>query len=75
LIRNVWVIATDAGGLSEDIVSSEMAASFRSTIGVELEKAVKRLLDNPSRLDGYRSTRTAPAVRRTALNSAVCLKR
>ena len=56
LIRNVWVIATDAGGLSEDIVSGENGDVIPlDDGGVELEKAVKRLLDNPSRLDGYRN--------------------
>ena len=54
LTRHVWVIATNAGGLSEDIVSGENGDVIPlDDGGVELEKAVKGLLDNPSRLDGY----------------------
>ncbi|PRE75777.1 glycosyl transferase [Burkholderia multivorans] len=56
LIRNVWVIATDAGGLSEDIVPGENGDVIPlDDTGPALEKAIGRLLADPSRLDGYRN--------------------
>ncbi|PXX39325.1 MULTISPECIES: glycosyltransferase [Burkholderia] len=56
LVRNVWVIATDAGGLSEDIVPGENGDVIPiDDDGSQLEKAIVRLLERPARLDGYRN--------------------
>jgi glycosyltransferase involved in cell wall biosynthesis len=54
LIRDVWVIATDAGGVIEDIVNGENGDVIAlEDDGTELAAAIGKLLDNPSRLDGY----------------------
>ncbi|WP_282295824.1 glycosyltransferase [Stenotrophomonas sp. PS02289] len=56
LIRDVWVIATDAGGVIEDIVDGENGNVIPlNDDGTELRKALERLLDNPAQLDGYRN--------------------
>jgi len=56
LIRDVWVIATDAGGVIEDIVDGENGDIIPlEDDGERLKEAVRRLLDNPTRLDGYRN--------------------
>ncbi|MBU9486474.1 glycosyltransferase [Burkholderia multivorans] len=56
LVRNVWVVATDAGGLSEDIVPGENGdvIPLDGTTN-ELERVVRRLLDDPAQLNGYRN--------------------
>lgn len=56
LIRDCWVIATDAGGVVEDIVPGENGdvISLKDD-GTELQKAIEVLLANPGRLDGYRN--------------------
>ncbi|NIE65482.1 glycosyltransferase [Burkholderia sp. Ax-1719] len=56
LIRDVWVIATDAGGVIEDIVPGENGDIIPlDDDGTELAAAIARLLANPQRLDGYRN--------------------
>lgn len=56
LIRDVWVIATDAGGVVEDIVDGENGDVISlEDDGTELAVAIARLLNDPSRLDGYRN--------------------
>ncbi len=56
LIRDVWVIATDAGGVIEDIVPGENGDIIAlDDDGTELAAAIGRLLANPQRLDGYRN--------------------
>lgn len=56
LIRDCWVIATDAGGVIEDIVPGENGdvISLRDD-GTELKEAIEKLLSNPGRLDNYRN--------------------
>lgn len=54
LVRDVWVIATDAGGAAEDIVPGVNGEII--PIGEDetpLREAVAALLDNPGRLAGY----------------------
>lgn len=54
LIRDVWVITTDAGGVIEDIVDGENGDIIPlDDDGTALQTAIKRLLDAPERLDGY----------------------
>lgn len=54
LIRDVWVIATDAGGVIEDIVDGENGDIIPlDDDGTALQAAIERLLDQPERLDGY----------------------
>lgn len=56
LIRDVWVIATDAGGVVEDIVDGENGDVISlEDDGTELAEAIARFLDDPSRLEGYRN--------------------
>ncbi|WP_196787363.1 glycosyltransferase [Burkholderia pseudomultivorans] len=56
LVRNVWVVATEAGGLSEDIVPGENGDVIPlDGTSRELERVIRRLLDDPSQLDGYRN--------------------
>ncbi|RAR60618.1 glycosyltransferase involved in cell wall biosynthesis [Paraburkholderia unamae] len=60
LIRDVWVIATDAGGVVEDIVAGENGDIIPlEDDGTELARAIGALLANPARLDGYRNQYTA----------------
>ena len=60
LIRDVWVIATDAGGVIEDIVAGENGDIIPlDDDGTELAAAIGRLLANPQRLDGYRNAHKA----------------
>jgi glycosyltransferase involved in cell wall biosynthesis len=57
MIRNVWVISTDAGGAVEDIVPGENGDVVPlEDDGANFKAALKRLLDNPGLLDGYRNT-------------------
>lgn len=54
LIRDVWVIATDAGGVVEDIVPGENGDIIpMRDDGTELATAIGRLLAEPIRLDGF----------------------
>lgn len=56
MIRDVWVIATDAGGAVEDIVPGENGDVVPlDDDGAGFMAALKRLLDKPGRLDGYRN--------------------
>lgn len=56
LIRHVWVIATDAGALSEDIVPGQNGEVVPlNSNGDEFRRAVERLLENPSQLYDYRN--------------------
>lgn len=56
LIRDVWVIATDAGGVVEDIVAGENGDIIAlDDDGTELAAAISRLLAEPHRLDGFRN--------------------
>jgi O-antigen biosynthesis protein len=56
LIRDVWVISTDAGGAVEDIVPGENGDIIPlDDDGSGLAAAIARLLANPQRLDGYRN--------------------
>lgn len=60
LIRDVWVIATDAGGVIEDIVPGEngdIVPLFDD--GSDFERAIKRLLDAPERLAGFENPHKA----------------
>jgi glycosyltransferase involved in cell wall biosynthesis len=54
LLRDVWVIATDAGGVVEDIVDGENGdiISLKDD-GSELAAAIARLLESPARLNGF----------------------
>ncbi|WP_421569122.1 glycosyltransferase [Stenotrophomonas sp. PD6] len=56
LIRDVWVIATDAGGVIEDIVDGENGNIIPlDDDGSALQAAIRNLLEAPSKLDGYRN--------------------
>lgn len=56
LVRDVWVISTDAGGAVEDIVEGENGQVIALTEDpAELTAAISALLDDPRRLDGYRN--------------------
>ncbi|WP_160167925.1 glycosyltransferase [Caballeronia insecticola] len=56
LVRDVWVISTDAGGAVEDIVPGENGEIIAlKDDPSELAAAISALLDNPRRLDGYRN--------------------
>ncbi|MGN6478596.1 glycosyltransferase [Luteibacter sp.] len=56
MIRDVWVIATDAGGAVEDIVPGENGDIVPlEDDGARFKEALRRLLENPERLDGYRN--------------------
>ncbi|WP_244815391.1 glycosyltransferase [Caballeronia sp. Lep1P3] len=56
LIRDVWVIATDAGGVIEDIVDGENGDVIPlDDDGTQLAAAIGRLLADPQKLDGYRN--------------------
>jgi len=56
LIRDCWVIATDAGGVIEDIVQGENGDVIPlEDDGSALQAAIAVLLADPSRLDGYRN--------------------
>jgi O-antigen biosynthesis protein len=58
MIRDVWVISTDAGGAVEDIVDGINGDIVPlEDDGAEFKKALKRLLDHPERLDGYVNSR------------------
>ncbi len=56
LIRNVWVISTDAGGAAEDIIEGEngnIIPLHNTPSHTELKQAIENLLSNPKKLDGY----------------------
>ena len=54
LLRDVWVIATDAGGAAEDITPGENGTVLPLSDDPEpLRAAVADLLRHPERLDGY----------------------
>lgn len=54
LLRDVWVIATDAGGVAEEIVEGENGTLIPLGDDPEpLRRAIADLLDNPGRLGGY----------------------
>lgn len=56
LIRDCWVIATDAGGVVEDIVAGKNGDVIPlEDDGTALQASIERLLADPSRLDGYRN--------------------
>ena len=56
LIRDVWVITTDAGGAVEDIVEGENGNIIAlEDDGSALAASIGRLLENPAQLDGYRN--------------------
>ncbi|GJH26032.1 glycosyltransferase [Caballeronia novacaledonica] len=56
LVRDVWVISTDAGGAVEDIVPGENGQIISLTDDpAELVAAISALLDNPGRLESYRN--------------------
>ncbi|BBD78878.1 glycosyltransferase [Aerosticca soli] len=56
LVRDVWVIATDAGGVVEDIVSGENGDVIPfGDDGTQLALAIGRLLEDPTRLEGHRN--------------------
>lgn len=56
LIRDCWVIATDAGGVIEDIVPGENGDVISlQDDGSELQRVIEGFLANPGRLDGYRN--------------------
>jgi glycosyltransferase involved in cell wall biosynthesis len=56
MLRDTWVIATDAGGAVEDIIDGENGDIVPLINGYEpFREALRRLLDDPSRLDGYRN--------------------
>jgi glycosyltransferase involved in cell wall biosynthesis len=56
LIRDVWVISTDAGGAIEDIVPGENGDVIPlDDDGTKLAEAIGSLLADPSRLDDYRN--------------------
>ncbi|WP_250513772.1 glycosyltransferase [Caballeronia sp. INDeC2] len=56
LIRDVWVIATDAGGVIEDIVDGENGDVIAlDDDGTQLAAAIGGLLADPQKLDGYRN--------------------
>ncbi|MFM0051917.1 glycosyltransferase [Caballeronia grimmiae] len=56
LVRDVWVISTDAGGAVEDIVDGENGQVIALTDDpAALTAAISALLDDPRRLDGYRN--------------------
>lgn len=56
MIRDVWVIATDAGGAVEDIVPGENGDVVPlEDDGAGFKAAVKRLFEDPDSLDGYRN--------------------
>ncbi len=53
LARNVWVIATDAGGVVEDLVDGVNGNVVRIGDTEGFRRAVRALLRDPSRLTGY----------------------
>ncbi|OYX29290.1 MAG: hypothetical protein B7Y99_13435 [Caulobacterales bacterium 32-69-10] len=56
LVRDVWVITTDAGGAAEDIVDGENGTVI--PLGADetpLKGAIAALLDHPERLAGWRN--------------------
>lgn len=56
MLRDTWVIATDAGGAVEDIIDGENGDIVPLINGYEpFREALRRLLDDPTRLDGYRN--------------------
>lgn len=56
LIRDVWVVTTDAGGAVEDIVDGENGNIVPlDDDGTDLGAALGDLLENPLRLEGYRN--------------------
>lgn len=56
MLRDTWVVATDAGGAVEDIIDGENGDVLPLINGYEpFREALRRLLDNPSRLEGYRN--------------------
>lgn len=56
MLRDTWVIATDAGGAVEDIVPGENGDVVPLLNGTALFKAsIEQLLEEPGRLDGYRN--------------------
>jgi O-antigen biosynthesis protein len=56
MVRDVWVIATDAGGVIEDIVDGENGDVIPlEDDGTQLAAAIGRLLADPLMLDGYRN--------------------
>jgi glycosyltransferase involved in cell wall biosynthesis len=56
LVRDIWVVVTDAGGAAEDVVPGENGTiiPLGDDVG-PLAAEVERLLVNPSVLDGYRN--------------------
>lgn len=64
LVRNVWLISTDAGGVVEDIVDGVNGTIIPfDDDGTELARRIDELLQNPARLDGYEN----PAARNICL--------
>lgn len=56
MLRDTWVIATDAGGAVEDIIDGANGDIVPLINGLEpFRDALRRLLDNPEQLDGYRN--------------------
>ncbi len=56
LVRDVWLISTDAGGVVEDIVEGENGAIVPfDDDGTALAREIRKLLEDPSRLDGFRN--------------------
>lgn len=56
LIRDVWVIATDAGGVIEDIVDGQNGNIIPlDDDGTALQAVIRNLLEAPDKLDGYRN--------------------
>lgn len=56
MLRDTWVVATDAGGAVEDIIDGENGDILPLINGYEpFREALRRLLDDPARLDGYRN--------------------
>ncbi len=53
LIRDVWVIASDAGGVVEDIVPGENGQIFPLGSTNALSKAIRWVLDNPDRIKNH----------------------
>ncbi|AWH48207.1 glycosyl transferase [Stenotrophomonas sp. SAU14A_NAIMI4_5] len=54
MLRDTWVIATDAGGAVEDIIDGANGDIVPLINGFEpFREALRRLLDNPEQLDGY----------------------